>query len=150
MPSRFEPCGLSQLYAMRYGAIPIVRHTGGLADTVANYDESTTAGTGFVLHDLRPDSLADTIGWAVSTWYHRPEHIELMRRRVMAENHSWDRAAHQYAQVYRDAYARRRGHPFAETVTPPVREARRPSTTSARRRRPGPRRGLARDSAASV
>src|SRR5262249_31456504 len=114
MPSRFEPCGLSQLYAMRYGTLPIVRATGGLTDTVRTYDEATSAGTGFVFHDLRPDSLADTIGWAVSTWYDRPAHIALMRRRAMAQDHSWDRAAREYAQLYLTAYARRRGHAFPE------------------------------------
>jgi starch synthase len=110
MPSRSEPCGLSQLYAMRYGTLPIVRVTGGLADTVMTYDEATGEGTGFVFHDLRPDSLADTIGWAVSTWYDRPAHIALMRQRAMAEDHSWDRAAREYEQLYLAAYARRRGH----------------------------------------
>ena len=116
MPSRFEPCGLSQLYAMRYGTLPIVRHTGGLADTVTNYDETTGAGTGFVFGDLRPDSLADTVGWAVSTWYDRPAHVDAMRRRVMAEDHSWNRAAQAYEILYLAAYARRRGHPFASAV----------------------------------
>jgi starch synthase len=114
MPSRFEPCGLSQLYAMRYGTLPIVRATGGLADTVRTYDEASGDGTGFVFHDLRPDSLADTIGWAVSTWYNRPSHIERMRRRAMAQDHSWDRAADEYVQLYLAAYARRRGHGFPE------------------------------------
>jgi starch synthase len=116
MPSRFEPCGLSQIYAMRYGTLPIVRQTGGLADTVTNYDEATGTGTGFVFGDLRPDSLADTIGWAVSTWYDRPAHIEAMRLRAMAEDHSWNRAAQRYEALYLDAYARRRGHPFAPAV----------------------------------
>jgi starch synthase len=128
MPSRFEPCGLSQLYAMRYGTIPIVRRTGGLADTVANYDEATGAGTGFVFDDLRSDSLADTIGWAVSSWYDRPAHIELLRRHAMVEDNSWDRAAARYAQLYRDAYARRRGHPFVETVASPSPPSQRPRT----------------------
>jgi starch synthase len=114
MPSRFEPCGLSQLQAMRYGTLPIVRATGGLADTVANYDEGTGAGTGFVFYDLRPDSLADTIGWAVSTWHNRPHHVDVMRRRAMAEDHSWDQAAREYSQLYLAAYARRRGHPFSD------------------------------------
>jgi starch synthase len=119
MPSRFEPCGLSQLYAMRYGTLPIVRGTGGLVDTVANYDEGSGTGTGFVFHDLRPDSLADTIGWAVSTWYNRPaHHVDAMRRRAMAEDHSWDQAAHEYTRLYLGAYARRRGHAFAEAVPP--------------------------------
>src|SRR3989442_4304732 len=114
MPSRFEPCGLSQLYAMRYGTLPIVRATGGLADTVGTYDEAPGPGTGFAFHDLRPDSLADTVGWAVSTWYDRPSHIEVMRHRAMAQDHSWDRAASEYAQLYLAAYARRRGHGFPE------------------------------------
>jgi len=125
MPSRFEPCGLSQLYAMRYGTLPIVRRTGGLADSVATYDEATGAGTGFMFEDLRPDSLADTIGWAVSTWYNRPAQIAAMRRRAMAEDHSWNRAARAYEDVYLSAYARRRGHPFAPTLTPPARRNRR-------------------------
>jgi starch synthase len=112
MPSRFEPCGLSQLYAMRYGTLPIVRATGGLVDTVRSYDEVNGDGTGFVFHDLDPQSLVDTIGWAVSTWYNRPAHIDLMRHRAMREDHSWEQAAREYVQVYLAAYARRRGHDF--------------------------------------
>jgi starch synthase len=113
MPSRFEPCGLNQMYSLRYGTLPIVRATGGLADTVVNYDEATADGTGFVLHHLDPASLADTIGWAVSTWYDRPRHVETLRRRAMAQDFSWERAAGAYEELYLAAYARRRGHPFA-------------------------------------
>ena len=120
MPSRFEPCGLGQLYALRYGVLPIVRATGGLADTVASYDEASVDGTGFVFHDLDPGSLADTIGWAVSTWYHRPAHVARMRRRAMEEDHSWDPAAREYQRLYLAAYARRRGHPFPGTDAPEV------------------------------
>jgi starch synthase len=112
MPSRFEPCGLGQLYAKRYGALPIVRATGGLVDTVTSYDEASGGGTGFVFQALDPGSLADTIGWAVSTWYDRPAHIEAMRRRAMRDDHSWDQAAREYARLYLAAYARRRGHAF--------------------------------------
>jgi starch synthase len=114
MPSRFEPCGLSQLYSLRYGALPIVRATGGLADTVVSYDESTGEGTGFVFHDLTVDSLCNTVGWALSTWYDRPTHIERLRRRAMEQDFSWDRVAQGYEQLYRAAYARRRGHPFPQ------------------------------------
>ena len=110
MPSRFEPCGLNQMYSLRYGTLPVVRATGGLVDTVANYDEASGGGTGFIFNDLRPDSLADTIGWATSTWYDRPQHIEAMRKRAMAQDFSWDRAAREYEVLYLDAYARRRGH----------------------------------------
>ncbi len=76
MPSRFEPCGLNQMYSLRYGTLPIVRATGGLVDTVQNYDEATAGGTGFMFTDLNPESLANTIGWAVSTWFDRPKHID--------------------------------------------------------------------------
>jgi starch synthase len=113
MPSRFEPCGLSQLYSLRYGTLPIVRATGGLVDTVVNYDEATGGGTGFVFQDLTPDALTNTIGWALSTWYDRPQHIAAMRARAMAQNFSWERAAGEYERLYLTAYGRRRGHPFA-------------------------------------
>ncbi len=112
MPSRFEPCGLNQMYSLRYGTLPIVRATGGLADSVVNYDEATGGGTGFVFHDLHRDAVADTIGWALSTWYDRPQHVAAMRVRAMAQDFSWDRAAEQYRSLYHAAYERRRGHPF--------------------------------------
>jgi starch synthase len=114
MPSRFEPCGLNQMYSLRYGTLPIVRATGGLADTVVNYDEARGAGTGFMLQDLGPQSLLNTIGWALSTWYDRPAHIDTMRRQAMTQDFSWAHAAKAYIQIYREAYARRRGHPFDE------------------------------------
>jgi hypothetical protein len=117
MPSRFEPCGLGQLYALRYGTLPIVRATGGLVDTVTSYDEASGSGTGFMFDALDPGSLADTIGWAVSTWYDRPAHIEAMRRRGMREDHSWDQAAGEYMKLYLAAYERRRGHGFPPTAS---------------------------------
>jgi starch synthase len=116
MPSRFEPCGLNQIYSLRYGTLPVVRATGGLVDTVINYDEATGGGTGFMFNDLRPDSLADTIGWATSTWYDRRKHIQGMRRRAMAQDFSWQRAARTYQQLYLEAYARRRGHPHTSAL----------------------------------
>jgi len=112
MPSRFEPCGLNQMYSLRYGTLPIARATGGLVDTVQNYVEATGDGTGFVFADLAPDALANTIGWALSTWFDRPAHVAAMRRRGMAQDFSWDRAAEAYERLYLDAYRRRRGHDF--------------------------------------
>ncbi len=112
MPSRFEPCGLNQLYSLRYGTLPIVRATGGLVDTVQGYGEAGGEGTGFVFDDLTPQALADTVGWAVSTWYDRPGHVQLMRRRAMAQDFSWERAGEAYERLYLEAYRRRRGHPF--------------------------------------
>jgi starch synthase len=113
MPSRFEPCGLNQLYSLAYGTLPIVRATGGLADTVRGYDEATGRGTGFSFHDLTAGALFDTVGWAVSTWYDRPQHVASMRREAMAEDFSWQHAAAEYEKLYLLAYERRRRHRFA-------------------------------------
>ena len=66
MPSRFEPCGLTQMYSMRYGTLPVVHATGGLDDTVENFDEAGLQGTGFKFHQLTAGALYDTIGWATT------------------------------------------------------------------------------------
>jgi starch synthase len=100
------------MYSLRYGTLPIVRATGGLVDTVQNYDEATAGGTGFMFTDLNPESLANTVGWAVSTWFDRPKHIEAMKQRAMAQDFSWDRAAVEYRDLYLRAYEKRRGHGF--------------------------------------
>jgi starch synthase len=112
MPSRFEPCGLNQMYSLRYGTLPLVRATGGLVDTVQNYAEATGEGTGFMFQDLTVDALSNTVGWALSTYYDRPKHITAMRKRAMAQDFSWERAAAEYERLYLEAYARRRKHPF--------------------------------------
>jgi starch synthase len=112
MPSRFEPCGLNQMYSLCYGTLPIVRETGGLRDTVATYDEHSGDGTGFMFRDLHPESVANTVGWAVSTYYDRDVHIQGMRRRGMQIDFSWDHAAAEYEQLYLDAYRKRSGRPF--------------------------------------
>jgi len=65
MPSRYEPCGLNQMYSLVYGTIPIVRNTGGLTDTVDNFNQETGSGTGFVFDDLTPQAIYNTVGWAV-------------------------------------------------------------------------------------
>jgi starch synthase len=109
MPSVFEPCGLSQMYSLRYGTLPIVHRTGGLADTVENYDENTGEGTGFVFDILTPRAIFDTVGWAVSTWFDRPEHISVMRERAMKVRFPWDESARRYAELYQWAIDRRLG-----------------------------------------
>jgi starch synthase len=106
MPSLYEPCGLNQIYSMKYGALPVVRATGGLEDTVENYDERTGGGTGFKLYDPAARAVFDTIGWAVSTWFDRPHHVASLRGRAMERDHSWDGPAAAYLDVY--ARARRR------------------------------------------
>lgn len=111
MPSLFEPCGLNQMYSQRYGTLPIVRATGGLDDTVENYDPATGAGTGFKLWDLNTDSLVATVRWAVDTYRGQPQHFAAMQRRAMRKRFGWDVAARRYGQVYEWAVAARRGEP---------------------------------------
>ena len=83
MPSLWEPCGLTQMYAMRYGSLPVVHATGGLDDTVEQYNEGTGEGTGFKFYHASGRAFHDVIGWATSTWYDRKEHLRAMRRRAM-------------------------------------------------------------------
>ncbi|MFZ4618777.1 MAG: glycosyltransferase, partial [Rectinemataceae bacterium] len=109
MPSHYEPCGLTQLYALRYGTLPIVRRTGGLADTVENYDEGSGSGTGFMFDVLTPGSVFDTTGWAIWAWYNKPQHIRLMRDRAMSREFSWDKSAVEYGKLYEMALSHIRG-----------------------------------------
>jgi starch synthase len=108
MPSRFEPCGLNQMYSQRYGTLPIVRATGGLDDTVENYDPQTGAGTGFKLWDLSPRSLVETVRWAVETYRDHPDAFRAMQVRAMRKRFGWGVAAERYGEVYRWAVERRR------------------------------------------
>lgn len=96
MPSLFEPCGLNQMYSLRYGTLPIVRATGGLDDTVENYDEATGDGTGFKFRDNTADALYYTVGWAVSTYYDRPDHFHMLQERGMKQDFSWNRSIAEY------------------------------------------------------
>jgi len=107
MPSAFEPCGLNQMYSMRYGTLPVVRATGGLDDSVENYDEERLTGTGFKFRDLNPDSLFDTVGWAVYTWYNRADALGRLIRNAMAERFTWESAAEKYERLYLKALSRR-------------------------------------------
>ena len=109
MPSVFEPCGLNQLYSLRYGTLPIVHAVGGLNDTVENFDEYNHTGTGFKYGDQTPDALYNTIGWALSTWYHRQDDIKLMQKNAMQKRFSWEQAAQEYLNIYREAAWRKTG-----------------------------------------
>jgi len=109
MPSRFEPCGLNQMYSMRYGTLPIVRATGGLDDTVAQCDERTGEGTGFKLNELTVASLVETTRWAVAVWREKRPLFRAMQYRAMRQDFGWERAAQRYGDVYRWALERRRG-----------------------------------------
>jgi starch synthase len=110
MPSRYEPCGLNQMYSLRYGTLPIVHRTGGLSDTVENYNQDTGAGTGFTFDSLAPRSIYDTVGWAVWAWYNRREHVKAMRLRAMERRFSWDHAAAEYGKLYARAVQGAKDH----------------------------------------
>lgn len=101
MPSRFEPCGLGQMYAMRYGAVPVVRLTGGLADTVIDLDEDPGRATGFGFRSFTPASLVKTIRRAGRILTHHPDTWRRLQRRGMSTDFSWDRASERYLNVYR-------------------------------------------------
>ncbi len=108
MPSIFEPCGLNQMYSLKYGALPIVRATGGLDDTVEQYDERSGTGTGFKFYDANPTAIYYAVGWAVSTYYDRPHHMQRMIQRAMQQDFSWEKSARQYLLAYERALANKR------------------------------------------
>src|SRR5229473_1525685 len=104
MPSRFEPCGLGQLIAMRYGSVPIVRAVGGLADTVQEYDPRTGAGNGFTFTNYDPWELFAAIVRALELFRFK-DLWRTLQRRGMAADHSWQASAIRYVEVYRNALA---------------------------------------------
>jgi starch synthase len=100
MPSRFEPCGLNQMYSLRYGTIPIVRNTGGLADSVQHFDPSTGRGTGCVFNDYD----APAVRWAINTvldWRADPRSWLPLMKNAMAKDFSWTRQIEEYESLYR-------------------------------------------------
>lgn len=105
MPSLFEPCGLSQMYALRYGTPPVVRRTGGLADTVADADQP--AGTGFVFEEIRPESLLTALRRA-EVLFADSKQWQRLQRRGMVLDFSWSVAVRQYEELY-EAAGRRQG-----------------------------------------
>jgi len=111
MPSRFEPCGLNQMYSLRYGTLPLVRRTGGLADTVTDTTLSNLAygsANGFVFEEATAAGFGGVLSRALSM-YRRPPSWRRIMRSAMAADHSWSRSAENYLELYRAALAERRG-----------------------------------------
>ncbi|HEV2056607.1 MAG TPA: glycogen synthase GlgA [Methylomirabilota bacterium] len=100
MPSRYEPCGLAQLIALRYGAVPVVRRTGGLADTVTEFDPARRTGTGFLFDAFSADALLEAVRRAAAA-FRRPELWGALVKNAMTEDFSWDTSAREYAQLYK-------------------------------------------------
>ncbi|MDD5425395.1 MAG: glycogen synthase GlgA [candidate division Zixibacteria bacterium] len=101
MPSRYEPCGLNQMYSLRYGTVPIVREVGGLADTVVNYNPETRQGTGFVFKEYTPEALLETVKRAVELYTRKKIWTKIMKA-GMVQDFSWDKSAARYADLYED------------------------------------------------
>jgi starch synthase len=103
MPSHYEPCGLNQLYSIRYGTVPIVTPTGGLADTVVDCSDqslASTTATGFHLHTISPQGLDDAIGRALHLRYHQPQQWAQLIETGMAQDWSWKKSAIEYESLY--------------------------------------------------
>lgn len=101
MPSLFEPCGLGQLIALRYGSIPIVRETGGLKDTVTAYNEYTGEGNGFGFQNYNADELYNIIQYALNIYENKKKWNSLVKNAMKSDN-SWDRSAQVYLNLYRE------------------------------------------------
>ncbi|MFP3869431.1 MAG: glycogen synthase, partial [Syntrophobacteria bacterium] len=102
MPSRFEPCGLNQIYSLRYGTVPVVRSTGGLYDTVSPYEPKTGTGVGFLFTTYEPEAFWQAIETALE-FFSRPEIWQQIMKNGMAEDFSWQSAARQYLLLYEKA-----------------------------------------------
>lgn len=100
MPSRVEPCGLNQLYALRFGTIPVVRAVGGLKDTVTDMGDKD--GFGIRFEQASVEDIKHAIGRAVALYYERPEHLQQFREQIMQIDHSWKHAAKEYLQLYKN------------------------------------------------
>jgi len=105
MPSRYEPCGLNQMYSFRYGTMPVVRSTGGLKDTVFDLDVKGTAGNGFTFADYTPEALTEALGKAAA-FFTNGRKVEKVRKRIMGEDHSWAVSAREYLEMYERAKGR--------------------------------------------
>ncbi|MFN7944219.1 MAG: glycogen/starch synthase [Blastocatellia bacterium] len=99
MPSAYEPCGLNQMYSLKYGTPPIVRGTGGLDDTIRNFERTTGTGNGFKFYEYSADRLLEKFYESLMVYYDREAWRRLMLN-CMAADHSWDRAAHNYLDAY--------------------------------------------------
>jgi starch synthase len=108
MPSHFEPCGLNQMYSLRYGTVPVVRATGGLDDTVTDVDETTGDGTGFKFGPYTAEAMMGALRRALA-WYARPAAWRRIQLAGMAQDNSWEASAREYVQVYARARERAAG-----------------------------------------
>jgi starch synthase len=115
MPSRYEPCGLNQMYSLRYGTVPIVRNTGGLADSVQHFNPNSGVGTGCVFNDYD----APAVRWAIGTtldWYANPGIWKTLMQNAMAQDFSWSRQIQKYDALYRELVSPRGTSPAGSST----------------------------------
>jgi len=105
MPSRYEPCGLNQMYSLKYGTIPIVRATGGLDDTIEEFDPKSKSGNGFKFHDYTTDALFDALERALAV-YRKKALWNTLQKNAFASDFSWDRSAAEYEKLYEEVLNR--------------------------------------------
>jgi starch synthase len=106
MPSRFEPCGLNQIYSLKYGTIPVVHATGGLDDTVEEWNAALNTGTGFKFQPYEAQALLNAIDRALTAFYDKKQWSQLIEN-AMAQNFSWEQPAREYNAVYEEAARKR-------------------------------------------
>ncbi|PLV56997.1 glycogen synthase [Thermotoga sp. SG1] len=106
MPSKYEPCGLGQMFSMRYGTVPVVRYTGGLADTVKEYDPQTMEGTGFGFKPFDSSYFLKAISRALHFYYREKEQWKRIMTNAMNTDLSWDRSAKEYVELYKKALSK--------------------------------------------
>jgi starch synthase len=102
MPSRFEPCGLNQMYSLRYGTVPVVHGVGGLLDTVRDYSPGVSSATGFVFREYSPEALMGALQRALTVFPDKPR-WRTLQAAGMREDNSWDRSAREYVRIYERA-----------------------------------------------
>lgn len=103
MPSRYEPCGLNQLYSLRYGTLPVARKTGGLADSIIDLDENPKEGTGILFESMSARGILEAVERAIHWWEKGPKTLQTIRERCMLWDSSWERSAKAYQTVYRSS-----------------------------------------------
>ncbi len=102
MPSRYEPCGLNQMYSLRYGTVPVVRATGGLYDTISPFDPTSGTGVGFRFTEYEPSAFWQAIKTAIDL-FNKPETWQQIMRNGMVKDFSWQSSARQYLELYKKA-----------------------------------------------
>jgi starch synthase len=106
MPSRYEPCGLNQIYSLKYGTVPVVRATGGLDDTIEQWTPASNSGTGFKFQGTSSYDFLVAVRWALVTFQNK-QAWSTLQRNGMAQNFSWGDAAKEYVNIYAELVRRR-------------------------------------------